>query len=579
MGRTTILKRLIVSLFRGMLFRHIPRLLAPWKKIIILCLFVLLVTNIVIFYNGCRSTFLFGEPVSVSKEKHGHIMNFPEHHFVKEQFSKGAYPVKENLMSMTIPLTVHFLWCNQQHFQFQNYLSVLSAYKFLLPVEIIFHYRWEPELDSVAYYQFYEDLLRDIPVFFAKPLEDRSICTNDISDKVTHIARLLNKYGGIYIDVNTILSQNLNPLREKRFSYIVKSVSNKDESQNILLMLMGKNVLSSDLSIEQLLSNPTLSCTSPSSYSTTNKALCVHVGQEMFPVDIFELQTEFGQLTRWVGYGTNSVLHPQPHNHPVIPNIVHYVWLGSHTFSFFSYLSLLSSLHVFKADTVYIHGNQYPKGKYWDRVKRNDRVKFIFREVPSTVFGHIIGAKLSHASDFIRVDVLLRYGGIYLDWDVLWVNSIPESLRKYDFIACADWPKTGSYPDVFNMGLIAASNQSLFLQYFMESFRHYIDSHWSYNAIHMPYKVYEKHPDKLLHHRHLQVICAEFKCHPVWLDGYKNDDVNHLTTAKFDWRKDTLAMHWTYPDPTEFESEETLKASDSMFSNIGMFVLNKAGII
>ncbi|XP_041358318.1 LOW QUALITY PROTEIN: uncharacterized protein LOC121375131 [Gigantopelta aegis] len=578
MARAVLLKRLVISVCRQLLFRHIPRLLSSWKHMIISCLFVLLVTNIIVFYKGCRSTFLFGEPTGFGKEKHGHVMNFPEHHFEKEYFNKGAHPVIENLMPMTVPLTVHFVWCNQRHFQFQNYLSVLGAYKFLHPVEILFHYSWEPELDSVAYYQFYADLLRDIPVFFSKSLEDTAICTSEVGVKVTHIASLLNKYGGIYIDINTIISQNLNPLREKRFSYMVEKSSSK-ETKHILLMLMGKDVISSEVSIEQLMSNPNVSCTLPSSYSMSHEAtFCVHVDHEMFPVDIFELQTDFGQLARWVGYGTKSVLRPQPHKSPVIPNIVHYVWLGSNTFSFFSYLSLLSTLHVLKADAVYIHGDHYPTGKYWDKMKGNERVEFIFREVPSTVFGHTIGAKLSHASDFIRVDVLLRYGGIYMDWDVLWVNSIPESLRKYDFVACADWPRTGSYPDVFNMGLIAASNESVFLQYFMESFRHYIDSHWSYNAIHMPYKVYEKHPDQLFHYRHFQVICAEFKCHPVWMDGYKDDDVNHLTTARFDWRRDILALHWTYPDPPEFDNEEILRSSHGMFSDIGKYILEKAGI-
>ena len=108
-------------------------------------------------------------------------------------------------------------------------------------------------------------------------------------------------------------------------------------------------------------------------------------------------------------------------------------------------------------------------------------------------------------SDYWRGDILIRYGGIYMDWDVMWVNPIPEDLRRYETVACADFPATGAFPDVFNMGVLLAAKGSKYLRFFLESYHHYLDSHWSYNAIHMPYKVYEKHPDLLLVNRHLQV--------------------------------------------------------------------------
>lgn len=60
------------------------------------------------------------------------------------------------------------------------------------------------------------------------------------------------------------------------------------------------------------------------------------------------------------------------------------------------------------------------------------------------------------------------------------------------------------------------------------------------------------------------------------MQDFKNDDVNHLTTASFDWKFDTLAVHWTYPDPEEFEDEQTLEDSISMFAAIGKHVLRKA---
>ena len=58
---------------------------------------------------------------------------------------------------------------------------------------------------------------------------------------------------------------------------------------------------------------------------------------------------------------------------------------------------------------------------------------------------------------------------------------------------------------------------------------------WYYNGLMMPYKLYEQFPELIKIERKLQVICYNFKCHPVWLPGYHDPKINHLNQASFNW--------------------------------------------
>lgn len=63
------------------------------------------------------------------------------------------------------------------------------------------------------------------------------------------------------------------------------------------------------------------------------------------------------------------------------------------------------------------------------------------------------------------------------------------------------------------------------------------DGDWYYNGLMMPYKLYEQYPELVKIERKLQVICYNFKCHPVFLPGYHDEKVHHLNGASFDWKE------------------------------------------
>ncbi|RUS80487.1 hypothetical protein EGW08_011765 [Elysia chlorotica] len=480
-----------------------------------------------------------------------------------------------NSLDLSVPPIVHITWCAEGPFEYTHFLSVLAAFKILNPSVLNLHVLTLPYKDADGYYQFLDDLKRDLPPLLIKELQDKQVCYGNIQQKLKSILSLIGEEGGIAMSAEVVLVPSATI--SSKFLMEKISIGQSSASREPLVVFLQSNAYKGTSHTDQLISSSTLfDCTEPNKFSISSTSVCVSVEEEIFPKMIFQGNHHLYFLLRWIGYGSSAELVPKPANVEIVPNIVHYVWLGKRHLKYFAYLSILSSLHVLQAEAVYVHGDIEPLGELWQEVKLNPRVKFIQRNFPSSVFGQPIVKFASHASDYLRGDLLLRYGGVYADWDVIFLQEMPSIMRRYNTTANVDWPETGDFPDVFNLGVLVAAPGAPFLRHFLESYRWYLDGHWSYNAIHMPYKVYEKIPGSLNVDRHLQILCAKQKCHATWLKDYKSTSIDHLGSHSIDWTKDALAIHWTYPDPPAFENKDSLLRETSPAAMIGQYVLQKA---
>ncbi|XP_059166983.1 uncharacterized protein LOC131949209 isoform X2 [Physella acuta] len=552
------------------------------------------ILNIITYSCGCQGVKSYLDPVQLT---HGYVPVFPHHYFHKPSILNYSDSmsrtekidiylhnhVAQNILAEKITPVVHVIWCDKGPFTFTHFLSVLSAFKTISPSVLNLHLIKEPDLDPDGYFQFLPDLERDLPPLVKKKLENTDACYGDYQDKLLTYLNLLGTLGGVVIDGRTVISPS-KAVKSMLKSKITVAVQANGSSQPLIVMAQS-NVLKdipSKYKLNSYLESQAadyLKCETVRLFSIASIHPCAYVDEDIFPIIIFNSSSDFDHLARWIAYGTSKKLVSMPAEKNIVPNIVHYVWLGERTLDFFSYLSLLSSLHVLNADAVYIHGNSKPLGNLWKEAQKNTRVKFVNRDFPDSVYGEPIKLYASHASDYLRADILLRYGGIYADWDVIFLQKLPTSLKRHNTTANVDWPETGAFPDVFNLGVLVAAPGAPYLRHFLESYRWYLDRHWSYNAIHMPYKVYEKQPHSLNINRHLQILCANDKCHAPWLKDYKTEEVDHLNSGQLNWHTDALAIHWTHPDPVEFKSKENLLQSTSITGEIGKFVLKKAKLI
>nr|KAG5707536.1 hypothetical protein BaRGS_001084 [Batillaria attramentaria] len=241
--------------------------------------------------------------------------------------------------------------------------------------------------------------------------------------------------------------------------------------------------------------------------------------------------------------------------------------------TFRMYLSVLSTLHIAQVDEVFIHSDNYLRGYYWRKVSSNPKVTVVYREGPRQIFGHRI-LYTQHRSDIVRADVLDKYGGVYMDWDVLWLRSPSDLLASgHDAIVNFDHMPRPPYPDTINLGVLMAKPRSAFVRLWRQELRHYRSKDFFHNALEMPYKVYERHPDSVHIDRRLQVMCFWLKCHPTFHPDFKNWQQDQA----FDWRTDVYSIHFTHPDPKEFDSVVDLLNGNGTFADIGKFILRRAG--
>lgn len=120
----------------------------------------------------------------------------------------------------------------------------------------------------------------------------------------------------------------------------------------------------------------------------------------------------------------------------IVPNIIHYVNLKQNDLKFPQFLSIVSAWLNHKPDYIYLHCDDCEySGKYWQAINRTKDLKSIIRikkikNLNMKIFNQEAGF-IQHKSDVLRILVLMNYGGIYLDNDVLVINSL-DKYRKFE---------------------------------------------------------------------------------------------------------------------------------------------------
>jgi hypothetical protein len=128
-----------------------------------------------------------------------------------------------------------------------------------------------------------------------------------------------------------------------------------------------------------------------------------------------------------------------------IPSTVHFIagqgdrtdwnyrYKLSSPFSFINYITLLAARRHLRPDRLLIH-YYYEPDTFWWKQAMNDReinATLIKSRLIESVFNKTV-AHHAHRSDMLRLEVLLEYGGIYLDSDVLTLRPFSPLLELGD---------------------------------------------------------------------------------------------------------------------------------------------------
>ncbi len=202
------------------------------------------------------------------------------------------------------------------------------------------------------------------------------------------------------------------------------------------------------------------------------------------------------------------------HSSSKIPNIVHMIWFGDEfrTMKYIEYLSLKSILTVLKPDKVKIHGDNPPVCDLWKELIKHPKVEWVNMKRPIKKYNQdFSNSPIQHLADVARLEVMYKEGGIYSDFDILWIKPL-DRFRFIDveLVAANDLTSyCNEFPFNIQIGAFLAPPKSNFISKWLNSYREkYHLFPGDYVAISMcePYKLYEKQPDKVYIDNRLQMI-------------------------------------------------------------------------
>lgn len=173
----------------------------------------------------------------------------------------------------------------------------------------------------------------------------------------------------------------------------------------------------------------------------------------------------------------------------IVPNMVHLIRFESPRLTFVDMVNI-KSIHInHKPEKLIIHCDDCNfKGKYWDMVKDFPEIELRYWKRPTHIFGKKI-SWIQHASDISRIEILMTYGGIYLDNDVFVVKPL-HYFRRFEMAIGWDLNQ------YLGAQVIIAHKNARFLKLWHNSYKYYKPEKWYYNAGELPTKsILYKNPE------------------------------------------------------------------------------------
>lgn len=188
-----------------------------------------------------------------------------------------------------------------------------------------------------------------------------------------------------------------------------------------------------------------------------------------------------------------------------IPNNFHFVFgliPQTEPFHLMHYLCLSSCIAVNKPEKIYFHYKHLPYGKFWDMIapkltlmqitEASDLLSFQYHDQLVSRYQY------AHEADIIRIEALLKYGGVYADMDTLFVNKIPVHLYEWPCVMGMEkvaWnePLAQQAGGSLCNALIMAEPGAAFLSVWLRQMADYFDGSWSAHSTFLPYMLSRQH--------------------------------------------------------------------------------------
>lgn len=233
----------------------------------------------------------------------------------------------------------------------------------------------------------------------------------------------------------------------------------------------------------------------------------------------------------------------------IIPNVIHYVMFGKKPLQFFSFLSYLSTWKNLKPCFMVIHGD-YPSGPLFEKfLTYKPRIIHIMRTPKTKIFGKKIKF-IQHKADVARLEIILKYGGIYFDYDQIALRSFDPLLNHSLVLGKESSTRVGN-------AVIAAEPSAMFLKIWMNTYHTYNSSKWADHSTLVPFKL-----SQLL--SHLVFIVPTF-----FKPNY--DQVSQIYIKNINW-ENFYAIHLYGKMRLKHDTIESIRYQDSTYGSVARYI-------
>ncbi|KAJ3095183.1 hypothetical protein HDU96_001283 [Phlyctochytrium bullatum] len=174
---------------------------------------------------------------------------------------------------------------------------------------------------------------------------------------------------------------------------------------------------------------------------------------------------------------------PEALGNCTVPKVLHLVMFGGH-FKMHHYLAMRSMNDRIKPEKFFIHGSDFPVGQeLFDKAMKDFNPILIQSRNMSAIYHNKIGL-VEHKSDVLRLESVIRFGGMYFDLDVFLLKDLDAFLNNEATMGA----QAGAG---INNGMIIGKRCARFLVNWYRQYHTFDDAKWDDHSVRLPGRLYE----------------------------------------------------------------------------------------
>jgi hypothetical protein len=182
----------------------------------------------------------------------------------------------------------------------------------------------------------------------------------------------------------------------------------------------------------------------------------------------------------------------------VIPNLVHFIFFNdppsARPFALYHFLAVESALQRLCPRSVRFYTKNMPYGPLWEHLE--GRIEIAHLDPPTEIFGRPL-RHYAHQADVARLDILIEFGGIYLDIDTMIRRSF-DPLLTGRLVMGFQKGWGGRVGGLCNAVMLSERNHPFLLEW-RDRYRTFrslgLDQFWDEHSVRVPLKLAGIQPD------------------------------------------------------------------------------------